>query len=165
MDDRSKVILLHEKRLQMQQEKINKKKNLGLMPIAIALLIILATIGSIYFYFKPSSTIILDIPPRIQLKVNKFNRVVSFEPLRADGKELADNLDLNNSILEDALKEIILSCEKETLISEDYYSFQKAINLFISSDKNNLINVDNFKEFMFSKKLKLIINQNGYDYK
>jgi hypothetical protein len=166
VDDRSKVILLHEKKLQMKNKnKKNKHKHLlGLTSIIIAILIISSGIRGIYFYFKPSSTIILDVPPRIQLKINNFNRVLSCEPLRSDGNTLTDNLNVKNHTIEDALEEIILYCENEDLISEDYYPFQQSINLFISSDKNNLVNVDNFKDFMFSKKLKLLINQNGYNY-
>ncbi|GAA0178046.1 hypothetical protein SH2C18_11670 [Clostridium sediminicola] len=155
------VIVLKDK---IAQKKQNPKK-FYLLIIPLALIILLTSIYGVFQYFQPVSTVILDSPRRIYINVNKYNKVIKIKPLRQSSNTVVNDTDLFNWEINDALKEIITYYESSKIIDESYFPYKKPITIYLTSDKKIYLDITEFKDFMNTKKLKLIINQNGSDYK
>lgn len=155
------VILLKDK---ISKRKQNPQK-LNLLVISIAVAILLTSVYGIFQYFQPNSTIVLDSPRRIYINVNKYDRVIKVKPLRGNSNKVVSDLNLFNSDINNALKEIITYCESAEIIDESYIPYKKPITLYLTSIDNTYLELTEFKDFMNGKKIKLSINHNGSDYK
>lgn len=63
----------------------------GAAAACLALVIIL---GGYHLYFTPTSVISVDINPSVELKINRFNKVIGVDGYNDDGRELAEKLDV-----------------------------------------------------------------------
>lgn len=79
-----------------------------LMPLAAAfVLFIIVGISSYLTYNTSTALISIDVNPSIELKINRFNKVISVEGYNDDGTELANNLDIINMNYEKAVEKIL----------------------------------------------------------
>lgn len=76
-------------------------------------------IGGHWLYFSPTVEISIDINPSVELGVNRFNRIISFESYNDDGKELINSLDIKYMNYSDAVNQIMESDEIVSLLSDD----------------------------------------------
>lgn len=76
-------------------------------------------LGGHWLYFSPTVEISIDINPSVELGVNRFNRVISFESYNDDGKELINSLDIKYMNYSDAVNRIMESEEIVSLLSND----------------------------------------------
>ena len=74
----------------------------------------LLLIGGYWLYFTPTVKISIDINPSVELGVNRFNRIISFESYNDDGQELINSLDIKFTNYSEAVNRII---ESENVIS------------------------------------------------
>ena len=97
-----------------------KKRNGSRRQLAVAfscLFLLLA--GGGWLYFTPTVEISVDINPSIELRVNRFNRIVSCESYNEDGKLLLDSLDVRFKEYSEAIDEIAENETIQTLLSEE----------------------------------------------
>lgn len=76
-------------------------------------------IGGYWLYFTPTVQISIDINPSVELGVNRFNRIISFESYNDDGDKLTDSLDIKFMDYSEAVNKIIDSEEILTLLEND----------------------------------------------
>lgn len=76
-------------------------------------------IGGYWLYFIPTVQISIDINPSVELGVNRFNRIISFESYNDDGDKLTDSLDIKFMDYSEAVNKIIDSEEILTLLEND----------------------------------------------
>jgi len=81
--------------------------------------IVLLLIGGQWLYFTPTVEISIDINPSIELSVNRFNRIISFESYNDDGKKLINSLDIKFMKYTEAVNQIIESEDIVSLLSND----------------------------------------------
>lgn len=79
----------------------------------------LLLIGGYWFYFIPTVEISIDINPSVELGVNRFNRIISFESYNDDGQELIDSLDIKFMDYSEAVDQIVESEDIVSLLSND----------------------------------------------
>lgn len=120
--------------------------------LAASLTFILLSSTGVYAYFTPVSTVSVNSDSGVQLKVNRFNRVVSVTPLNEGGEKVIKELSVKNKNIDNALVEILDQAKKENYIKED-----KNVDIEV---KGNKLNVEKFKEKLQDSKLNLQINMN-----
>ena len=60
----------------------------------------------------------IDINPSVELGVNRFNRIISFESYNDDGQELVDSLDIKFMDYSEAVNQIVESEDITSLLSD-----------------------------------------------
>jgi hypothetical protein len=74
----------------------------------------------VYAYYTPYSYVSVDINPSIALSLNRFERVISVDPLSEDAAGfIKDTKDLKNQNIDNALSEIIKSASEKGYIDEN----------------------------------------------
>ncbi|MGI5823440.1 MAG: PepSY domain-containing protein [Dethiobacteria bacterium] len=84
-----------------------------------------------YIHFSPESIIRFDVNPAVELKINRFEKVLSALPLNKEAKVILDDMNLKNTDLNVAVNALIGSMVKKGYISEIKNS------ILISVDSNN----------------------------
>lgn len=79
--------------------------------------LLLMLLGGRWLYFTPTSVISIDINPSLELNVNRFDRIISVTAFNADGRELADSLDLKYRKYEDAVEYLLENRDIAGLLS------------------------------------------------
>lgn len=90
-----------------------------IIPAAAATLCAVAAVIGLNLFFTPTTHITIDINPSLDLGINRFNRVVTVEPLNDDGKALAETLDIKYSDYEEAMRRILDNTSVRELLSEN----------------------------------------------
>lgn len=92
-------------------------RKLAGMAACVLMCIFLST--GVYAYYTPYSYVSVDINPSIALSLNRFERVISVNPLNEDAVTLLkDTKNLKNQDINDALSEIIKSASEKGYIDE-----------------------------------------------
>jgi hypothetical protein len=74
----------------------------------------------VYAYYTPYSYVSVDINPSIALSLNRFERVISVNPLNEDAVSLIkDTKNLKNQDIDEALSEIIKSASEKGYINKE----------------------------------------------
>lgn len=123
---------------------------------AVACLLLFTSMGGVaYGYYKPITSIVLDINPSLELKANKWNRIIKTLPLNDDGEKLLTSLNVKNKSVDEALSVIIDEAENEHFIdtTKDKVS-QQTISLNITSSRDSSIDVANLNKFKSAAKEK-----------
>jgi len=131
--------------------KFNTRKLIAVACIMFALLIG----GGAKAYYSPIATVLVNINPSIELKVNFLNKIISFRGLNNDGNKIFNEVKINNDNINDALKIIIEQAKKDKFIDKNY---TKTITIDIHG-KN--IDISKFKSNMVSSNLSVKIELNG----
>jgi len=85
--------------------------------MAACLLMCICLSTGVYAYYTPYSYVSVDINPSIALSLNRFERVISVNPLNEDAVSLLkDTENLKNQDIDEALSEIIKSALKKGYI-------------------------------------------------
>ena len=119
------------------KENLKMKKNKKLLPIfapTFAILIILTGFSTIYYNknLKVNSNITLDVNPSIILSTNYYNKVIKAKALNNDGKEILENIKVNNLSAENATNILI-----DELINKGYLEGSGA-NILLTVQNNDL---------------------------
>lgn len=75
--------------------------------------------GGRWLYFTPTSVISIDINPSLELGVNRFDRIISVNGINADGKALADTVDLKYQKYADAVERLLENRDIAALLSDN----------------------------------------------
>lgn len=90
-----------------------------ILPAAAVACFALILFAGINLYFTPTTRIDIEINPSLELGINRFNKVVSVEPLNDDGKKLAESLDIRFAGYDEALRKILENKSVEALLSDN----------------------------------------------
>lgn len=86
---------------------------------AAACFILFISLGSTaYAYYTPTTSIVVDINPALELKVNKWNRIIKTAALNKDGEQMLASLNIKNKTLDEGLSMIVEEAENENFINE-----------------------------------------------
>ncbi|MCY6484839.1 hypothetical protein OW763_10850 [Clostridium aestuarii] len=130
--------------------------------VFILFLIGLIVLGrNIYYYFVPSATIIIKISPTVQIKTNKWDKIISVNGVKRSGKALLENIKIKNKNINEGLELIINEAKSKKIIDEKYIKNKNIITIYISSDNNKFVDLSSFEKFTHNSKLKYQINNNG----
>ena len=75
--------------------------------------------GGGWLWFTPTASVSVDINPSLELRLNRFSRVVAVEGANADGQALAQELDLRFLDCAAALEAILASDTVSALLAQD----------------------------------------------
>ncbi|MCY6354905.1 anti-sigma-I factor RsgI family protein [Clostridium sp. ZS2-4] len=140
----------------------NGDSTLAVGGIFVACIIAVMLVGqNIYYYFTPASTVIVDIPPTIQLKINKWDKIIDVKTFKLSGKNLVDPLKLKNKSINTGLEALITEAKNQKTINDYHIKDKNPITIYISNKDNRVIDLVEFDNFMKHQELKYQINTNG----
>lgn len=141
----------------------NEKSLIKQLAAAIVLFVILISGGgTAYAYFTPVATVQVNINPSIEIKVNRFDKIIESVPMNNDGKTLLQKLQLKNKNINEALILVVEEAKKENFINKEYISKGKTISITISSkNANETININKFQKYIEEVKINTHIDDNG----
>ncbi|MDP4143554.1 MAG: anti-sigma factor domain-containing protein [Bacillota bacterium] len=129
---------------------------------AVALFAIFLFGGSAYAYNTPMATVQVNINPSIELKTNRFDRIITATPINGDGETLLKQLKLKNKKIDDALILVINQAKRDKFINDSYIASGRTITVKVSSkNTEKTINLDKFEKFIADQKINATINNNG----
>lgn len=127
---------------------------------AAAMFVILLCSSAVYAYVTPAATVAVSINPALELKVNRFDKVIKVIPQNKDGITLLKILKLDNKDINEALIEVVEAAKKDNFINKAYIDDGKTISIAVSAG-NNTITLNKFKNYIISIKINTVINNNG----
>lgn len=90
-----------------------------ILPAAAVACFALILFAGINLYFTPTARIDIEINPSLELGINRFDKVVSVNPLNDDGKKLAESLDIKFAGYDEALRKILDNKIVESLLLDN----------------------------------------------
>ena len=91
-----------------------------LAPLLACLALVVALLGGGgWLWFTPTASVSVDINPSLELRLNRFSRVVAVEGANADGQALPQELDLRFLDCAAALEAILASDTVSALLAQD----------------------------------------------
>ena len=91
-----------------------------LAPLLACLALVVALLGGGgWLWFTPTASVSVDINPSLELRLNRFSRVVAVEGANADGQALAQELGLRFLDCAAALEAILASDTVSALLAQD----------------------------------------------
>lgn len=130
--------------------------------ILIACIIVVILLGqNIYYYFTPSATVIVDIPPTIQLKVNKWDKIIDVKTFKLSAQKLVKPIKLKNTSINKGLEAIITEAKNQEAINDIHIKDKQPITIYISNKDNRIIDLVEFDNYMKHQELEYQINNNG----
>lgn len=125
---------------------------------AASLMFILLSSTFAYAYYTPATTVVLSINPSVSLKANRWNRIISFKALNSDGVLILSKIKLKNKSIDAGLELLIKEAKTENFINDKYEADKKIVSVDFVSNKDNTIDISNFKNILDSNKLNVKIN-------
>ncbi len=130
--------------------------------ILIACIIVVILLGqNIYYYFIPSATVIVDIPPTIQLKVNKWDKIIDVKTFKLSAQKLVKPIKLKNTSINKGLEAIITEAKNQKAINDIHIKDKQPITIYISNKDNRIIDLVEFDNYMKHQELEYQVNNNG----
>ena len=133
-----------------------------LATVAALLIIFIGGGGTAYAYYTPTATVLISINPSIELKINRFDKIIKVSPKNTDGETLLKSVKLKNKNIDEALTLVVEQAKKDNFINEDYIAQGKTISVKIySNNSNKIINIDKFEKTIDENKINTDIDNNG----
>ncbi|WP_055071605.1 anti-sigma-I factor RsgI family protein [Clostridium massiliamazoniense] len=139
------------------------KKYFNKIVIAVVIGIIVLKACNI-FYNSVSSTILLKTTSDIKIEVNKLDKVVSVYSPTEKGKELVNNLELNNKNVDKVVSEILIYAEKNNMIPQN-----GTIRVAVTGEPLDFEKLKGLKEIVANQENKngkyiLVFNNSGEEF-
>ncbi len=131
----------------------------GILIVCIIVVILLGQ--NIYYYFTPSATVIVDIPPTIQLKVNKWDKIIDVKTFKLSAQKLVKPIKLKNTSINKGLEAIITEAKNQKAINDIHIKDKQPITIYISNKDNRIIDLVEFDNYMKHQELEYQVNNNG----
>lgn len=125
--------------------------------IAACLILFFSFGGVAYAYYTPVASLVLKTDSAIELKINRWNKIIETLPLNDDGKDILDSVNLKNKSVNEGLNLILDKADRENLI-KGQSEHDKKINLAISSDKDLDLDINELENTLKDKNLQLEVN-------
>lgn len=131
------------------------------LTVAASLFFILFIGSGITAYCTPAATIRVDINPSLELKLNRWHRVLSVDALNEDGSKLLSSLHLRNNSLDESLNKIIDEAKRENYINNQYIASGKDITITVEQNKKDIdFDFSAFEQHLKDNHLELQIQNN-----
>jgi hypothetical protein len=115
--------------------------------VAASLLFVLFFGGVSYAYYTPVTSVEVNINPSIELKLNRWERIIKSIPLNDDGVKVLNSLDIKNMPINEGLNLIVEEAKKDNFINDNYIESGKVITVSVKENKlDKDINLSNFEE-------------------
>lgn len=98
---------------------VKKERHFYRLCTAVCMCFLLIAAGCGWVYYTPTAEISIDINPSIELKINRFDRVIAVSSYNKDGAALAEGLHVKHMNYYEALDQILASEGIALLLSED----------------------------------------------
>lgn len=126
---------------------------------AAACLVLFTSIGSgAYAYYTPTASVVVNINPALELKLNRWHKIIKTIALNEDGSQLANSIDIKNKDIDTGLTMILEEAERENFINKDETEEEPRVSLNITSSKDISLALPKFEEKASSKKLDVQID-------
>jgi hypothetical protein len=133
---------------------------------AASLLFVLLSGTVSYAYYTPTSSVVVDINPSIELKVNRWDRILKTTALNKDGEKVLASLNIKNKVLSDGLDLIVEEAKRDNFINESYIQSGKAITVSFENTKSDKKpDISNFEEHAKKNNLKVNLIKDKEDKK
>lgn len=116
LKSKTKAFIARKTRGYAVRRALNYRRILSAAAVVSVALFLFAGAG---LYFTPTAYINIDINPSLELGINRFDKVVSVNPLNDDGKELVKSLDIKFAGYDEAFHKILDNKNVEALLSEN----------------------------------------------
>lgn len=127
----------------------------------VSLMIILLSIAAYYIYSIPFTTVIVDANASINLKLNRWYKVIDVSSVDNNGLKLINDVNLKYTSIDDALIIIINKAEANDYIKTDGKASENyPVVVYISG---NSVNTPKFYNEAMTKKYDIKINENGVE--
>ena len=127
----------------------------------VALLLIVFAGSSAYAYYTPTTTAVININPSIQIKSNRFDKIIELKALNKDGEKILNEVNIQNKDLNDGLKLIIIQSKKDNFINKNYTVNGKIITLKLVSKNNKMVDLYSFENYIFDCGLSMKVDNSG----
>lgn len=124
----------------------------------ILIIIILLLVSAYYIYSIPYTSVIIDANCSVNLKLNKWNKVINAYGLDTNGNTLLNNTNLKFKNTDDALIIIINKAEADNFIKLSSNDKKSSVTIYISGSP---LELPNFYKEAKSKNYDIQINENG----
>ncbi|AJA46255.1 hypothetical protein CPAST_c01550 [Clostridium pasteurianum DSM 525 = ATCC 6013] len=134
-------------------------------PMAVlSILIIFTIIITYYIYSYTTSLVIVNAGISINLKVNRWNKVIDVSSTNSSGDAIISHNNIKHKNINDALLIILGKAEANNYVNpvDDTNESKKKISILISG---NSLDISNFSNIVKEKKFDLTINENGREKK
>lgn len=140
-----------------------KKENSFLKKLVTAacLLFMVLSGGGVYAYYTPTSSVVININPSIELSANRWNKIIKYLALNKDGETILNAISIKNKSLNEGLNLIVEQSKKDDFINEEYIKASKVISIQISEKNNKGVDLSKFEDYAAKNNLNLKINNNG----
>jgi hypothetical protein len=128
---------------------------------AASLLFMILSGSGVYAYYTPTSSIVININPSIELKANRWDRIIKYSALNKDGETILKSISIRNKPLNQGLNIIVEQSKKDNFIDENYVKDGKIIRLQVSVKGNKSLDLSKFQKNTIKNNLNLDINDNG----
>jgi hypothetical protein len=129
--------------------------------LSILIIISLAIISILHVFFTPTSFVVIDANASINLKVNRWNKIIDASSLSTNGGNILSVSKLKYKDINDGLTLILSTAEEYNYVNSVSNNEQnKQISIFISG---NNVDISKFSNLVKSRKLDLQLNENGDD--
>ncbi|MCY6354904.1 anti-sigma factor domain-containing protein [Clostridium sp. ZS2-4] len=122
--------------------------------MAACLILFFSFGGAAYAYYTPVASLVLKVDPSIELKINRWNKIIATQPLNDDGKNILDSVNLKNKSINEGLNILLDKASKENLVKSKPEDTKK-ISLDVNSDKDLNLNIHEFENKVKDKNLEL----------
>lgn len=111
-----------------------------------------------YAYYKPVSTITISANPSIELKSNRWGKVISANPINENGKKILQEISLKNKTVDDALLLVLDQSKKDKFIDDNYVKNNNTVQISIKGKEPSLAS---FEKKINEDTLSVKIDNNG----
>lgn len=122
---------------------------------AACLILSLSICGGAYAYYTPVASVLVKINPSLELKINRWNKILSATSLNSEGKHILDSIKIKNKSINDGLNIILDQAEKQNFINKEKNS---TISLCINSNKDIDLKIAELKSTVKNKNFNLQIS-------
>lgn len=127
---------------------VNKMPFCKYAVVAASLLIFISTGGVAYAYYTPTAAITLN--DDLQIKLNRWNKIIKTLPLTKEGESLLHSSDIKNKNINDGLNVLTEKSKEST----------NEISLQVTSNTNKPLDLSKFEDSSKEENLNVIINYN-----
>jgi hypothetical protein len=128
--------------------------------VASAICSILVASILMFFYMKPSRTVIIEANSTVKISINSLDRTIKIDPLSLNGSKITGSLNLFNKSMDDSIYNILKAAREKKIIDE-----KKDISIFISGQKITAPNLVKTGGYVSEYNLKVVVNNNGIEHK
>lgn len=159
MDENKRLISIDSYVNKSTEGAPSKKSRFKSILTYILIIIVLVIVAFSYSFFTSTSFIIIDTNASINLKVNRWNKVIDASALDNNGSNILNSAKVKYKNVNDALTLILSTAEEENYVnslSKD--NTKKQVSVFVSG---NDVSLNSFSSIAKARNFNLAVNENG----